>query len=161
MDPLGKAHTDERLRTLARQLVLAAEKRGELKAQLARGSKAGKGSRTPSKSPQLDGELKRQSKKIEELLAAIGETSPRRLERWSGVMPVTLVVDSQGMKFEQPASTVDLSDRGMRIRTTATLTQGQTLEVFCWGKRVGCCRVVWVSPGGVDRPGEVGLEILY
>ena len=151
---------DKDLRKIVKQLVQAAEKRGELKAALARSTKSTT-SRSSPKGAKLDQELERLSKKIFDLEAAIAEPSPRRTERWNGVMPVTLIVDAQGMKFEQPASTVDLSERGMRIRTTATLSQGQMLEVYCWGKRVGCCRVVWLSPGGTDRPGEVGLEILY
>lgn len=73
---------------------------------------------------------------------------------------MTLLVESDGKKYEQIASTVDLSKRGLRIRTTAALSQGQILDVICKRWHLGHCRVVWVAPAGFDRPSEVGLEIL-
>lgn len=93
-------------------------------------------------------------------MAAIAAPPPRRVERWAGMVPVTLLVDAHGNKFKQIASTVDLSQRGLRIRTSAALRQGQLLEVFWHEGRLGKCRVAWVTPGGLDRPSEVGLEIL-
>ena len=146
---------------LSKQLVTAAEQRGELKAEFSHLARLGKTNRSAAKRAKLEQQMQRLSQKIDGLLAAVAEPLPRRAERWAGVMPVSLLVERGGRKFEQIASTVDLSDLGMRIRTTTALSQGQTLEVFCWGKRVGCCRVVWVSAAGSDRPGEVGLQILY
>ena len=93
-------------------------------------------------------------------MAEIAHPIPRKIERWTGVIPVTLRVEARGRKFEHIASTLDLSDRGLRILTTTSLVPGQTLEVFSDRSRIGNCRVVWVTGAGSDRPSEVGLEIL-
>ena len=75
-------------------------------------------------------------------------------------MPITFVVENRGRKYEYIASTVDHSNKGLRIRTATALSPGQTLDVYSCGGRLGHCRVVWVAPAGSTRLGEVGLEIL-
>ncbi len=150
----------EHLLELSRQLVDAAEKRAVLRVELAAAKKKPKTIRADEKRKKLKVEVQRLSRQIEEIMAEIGQPIPRKIERWTGVIPVTLRVVSRGRKYEHIASTLDLSDHGLRILTTTALTPGQTLEVFSDRARIGNCRVVWVTGAGSDRPSEVGLEIL-
>lgn len=157
---MNEPATADHLRKLSKQLVTAAEKRAELKAELADLKRAAKSSQITAKQRKVQQQIQRLSRRLESLIAAIADPVPRRVERWAGVMPVTLVVESHGRKYEHIASTVDGSETGLRIRTNTALTPGQTLEIYSDGGHVGFCRVVWVSPAGSVRPCEVGLEIL-
>jgi hypothetical protein len=148
------------LTQLCKQLVVAAEKRARLKLQSAALGKTGKKGKPSNKKSNLDRRIRQLTRTIADLTMSIAAPPPRRVERWAGMVPVTLLVDADGKKFKQIASTVDLSQRGLRIRTTAALQKGQLLEVFWHEGRLGECRVAWVTPGGLDRPSEVGLEIL-
>ena len=150
----------EHLQELSRQLVDAAEKRAVLKVELAAFKKSRKTLRTDEKRKKLKLEVQRLSRQIEEIMAEIAQPTPRKMERWTGVIPVTLRVESRGRRYEHLASTLDLSDHGLRILTNAALVPGQTLEIFSDRARIGNCRVVWVTGAGSDRPSEVGLEIL-
>jgi hypothetical protein len=148
------------LTQLCKQLVAAGEKRAKLKLESAAVRRAGKKAQTNRKKQNLDRHISQLTQTIEDLIATITASPPRRVERWAGMVPVTLLVDADGKKFKQIASTVDFSQRGLRIRTSAALRQGQMLEVFWHEGRLGECRVAWVTPGGLDRPSEVGLEIV-
>ena len=147
------------LEGLSKELVAAAEKRAALKAQIAasRKSRAAKSADHRKKKKQ---EIQQLSRLIDDLIREIAQPPPRRMERWTGVIPVTLRVESKGRKYEHVASTLDISDRGLRILTMTSLLPGQTLEVFSSRSLLGNCRVVWVVGAGSDRPSEVGLEIL-
>jgi septal ring factor EnvC (AmiA/AmiB activator) len=155
----GNDYADH-LQLLSRQLVEAAEKRAGLKAEFAALKKGRKTNRTEDKRKQLKQEIQQLSRSIEELVAEIAQPIPRKIERWTGVIPVTLRVESRGRRYEHLASTLDLSDRGLRILTTTALIPGQTLDVYSKRSRIGNCRVVWVTGAGSDRPSVVGLEIL-
>jgi hypothetical protein len=148
------------LTQLCKQLVAAGEKRAKLKLESAALGKAAKKGKPGKKKASLDRRVAQLRETIEDLIATITASPPRRVERWSGMVPVTLLVDADGKKFRQIASTVDFSQRGLRIRTSAALRQGQLLEVFMHEGRLGECRVAWITPGGLDRPSEVGLEIV-
>ena len=150
----------EHLQDLSRQLVEAAEKRAVLRVELAVLKKGRKTNRIDVKRKRVKVEVQRLSRTIEEIMAEIAQPIPRKIERLTGVIPVTLRVVSKGRKYEHLASTLDLSDHGLRILTTTSLTLGQTLEVYSNRSRIGNCRVVWVTGAGSDRPSEVGLEIL-
>jgi hypothetical protein len=149
------------LKTLAGELVTISEERAAHKAELSALKKARKTTAGASRQKAVAKRIKELTQAIEELVNDIGQPPPRGIERFSGVLPVTLHVESRGRKFEHPASTLDMSDRGLRIVTTTSLSAGQTLEVFSSRALLGRCRVVWVSGGGTDRPSEVGLEILH
>ena len=149
------------LKTLAVELVTLAEERVAHKAELSTLKKARKTAAGSARQKVVAKRIKELSQAIDGLVNDIGQPPPRGMERFSGVLPVTLHVEARGRKFEHPASTLDMSDRGLRIVTTTSLTTGQTLEVFSSRARLGRCRVVWVSGGGTDRPSEVGLEILH
>ncbi len=157
---MNEASHIKELRKLSKQLVIAAEKRGVLKARVAGAKKQGGKSRPAPKKGKAHDQIRNLSERIEDLLNAIARPTPRRVERWVGLMPVTLLVESAGQKFESRASTVDLSSRGLRIRTTTALAPGQTLDVYSTTGRLGRCRVVWAESAGSDRPSEVGLEII-
>ena len=144
----------------SKQLVNLAEKRAVLKAELTGLKGSRKNSKTSARRAKLTRDIRQLSGKMEELYSDLARPTPRRVERWVGLMPITLLVETSGDKFEHRASTVDLSKRGLRIRTTASLTAGQTLDVYSPTGRLGHCRVVWVTGAGDERPGEVGLEIL-
>ena len=74
---------------------------------------------------------------------------------------MTLHAEARGRRFDHPPSTLDMSDRGLRIVTTTSLLPAQTLDVYSHGILVRHCRVVWVTGAGSDRPTEVGLEVLH
>lgn len=149
------------LKVLAQELINLAEKRAALKAELALAKKARKGDSRNPQQMALRKQIRGLSGKMDALVDEIGQPPPRRIERFSGILPVTLHVEARGRRFEHPASTLDMSDRGLRIVTTTSLIPGQTLEVFSSRALLGRCRVVWVTGGGTDRPSEVGLEILH
>jgi hypothetical protein len=95
------------------------------------------------------------------LIKEISQHLPRRPERRAGVIPVTLRVETDGKRYEQPTSTLNISERGLRILTGACLVPGHTIDLYTNRMLLGHCRVVWVAGGGPDRPREVGLEVLY
>jgi len=149
------------LRSLAQELIAITEKRTLLKSALAANKKERKNSAAVARQKELSKQITQLSKGIASLVDEIGQPPPRKLERLSGVIPVILHVEARGRKFEHPASTLDISDCGLRIVTTTSLIPGQTLDVFSSRALLGHCRVVWVTGGGTDRPSEVGLEILH
>ncbi len=149
------------LRELSEELVQIAEERARLKAEAAILRKGRKNVATSARSKQIKAKNTELSNRIQGLIEKISQPPPRRIERWSGVIPITLHVESMGRKFEHPASTLDVSAHGMRIVTATSLVPGQTLDIYSNGALVGNCRVVWVTGGGTDRPSEVGLEILH
>jgi len=156
----GQEHASQ-LRLLSQELVELAERRAGLKAELAAFKTSRKGDSHTPRARNLRKRIRELSGKIDSVVDKIGQPPPRRMERWSGVLPVTLHVETKGRKFEHPASTLDMSDRGLRIVTATSLIPGQTLDVFSNRSRLGHFRVVWVAGAGTDRPSEVGLEILH
>jgi hypothetical protein len=148
------------LREISSELVEVAERRAILKAEAAALKRARKSDAHAGKQKQLKARVRELSTRVQELINQIAQPPPRRNERWSGVLPVTLHVEARGRRFDHPASTLDMSDRGLRIVTTTSLLPGQTLDVYSNRTLLGHCRVVWVTGAGSDRPSEVGLEVL-
>lgn len=78
-------------------------------------------------------------------------------------MAIVLIVEAEGEKLENDASTVDLSQHGVRIKSsTGALTPGQIVEVIPT-EGLTCAvrsRVVWVGPAGSDQKDQAGLEFL-
>jgi hypothetical protein len=148
------------LEGLAKELVGAVEKRAALKMQVTAPGKGRAAAKSADHRKKIKREIQQLSRQIDDLIREIAQPPPRRMERWTGVIPITLRVESKGRKYEHVASTLDMSDRGLRILTTTSLAPGQTLEVFSNRALLGNCRVVWVVGAGSDRPSEVGLEIL-
>lgn len=86
----------------------------------------------------------------------------RHHERITKKFPVILVVKNAGYEHSQRASTVDLSNGGLRVMSFAPLNQGQIVYSLIGSAQrpLGLCRTVWVAPleGG---PGCVaGLQFL-
>ena len=88
--------------------------------------------------------------------------STRNHQRVSRNLPITLLLDTKHAEAECPASTINMSARGLKIQTTTELNLGQTLEVLTenTGSRLAHCRVVWIRQQGSETPFEAGLEIL-
>jgi hypothetical protein len=149
------------LREVSSELVEFAERRAILKAEAAALKKASKTNARARNQKQLKARIQELSTRIQEMINQITQPPPHRNERWSGVLPVTLHVEERGRRFDHPASTLDMSDRGLRIVTTTSLLPGQTLDVYSHDTLLGHCRVVWVTGAGSDRPSEVGLEVLH
>jgi hypothetical protein len=86
----------------------------------------------------------------------------RRCERIFVKMPVSLLVESQGTKIAHEASTVDFSQRGVRVKSRVPLWPGQNIELIPSGSP-RCSvpgRVIWVHATSANRAGEAGLEFL-
>lgn len=86
----------------------------------------------------------------------------RRSRRKTERIPVTLLMKNQGQEFERSGSTVDLSARGLRVRTTAVLSEGQVVYVHSSRgySPLGYYRVVWVREADHARRNEAGLRLL-
>lgn len=88
--------------------------------------------------------------------------STRNHQRVPRTFPITLLLNSRTTGIEHPASTINMSESGLRIQTSAALDQGQTLDVLTenTGSRLAHCRVVWVQPQKSEPVYEAGLQIL-
>ena len=85
---------------------------------------------------------------------------PRRSERISESVPITLLAKFSGIQTEFPASTVDYSEHGLRVRTSFPLSQGQAVFARSADQEIdlGFCRVVWAQTTEIDSPTtEAGL----
>ena len=60
----------------------------------------------------------------------------------------------------EDASTIDLSESGLRLRLNGQVEPGQIVEVFL-SKRPERCRVVWTTPAGTHKGLIAGLEFVY
>ncbi|SRR5712692_5158732 len=87
----------------------------------------------------------------------------RRHERLAAVSPATLFIDSEaGGIVGHSSYTLDISERGARLRTSAiALSPGQTVVVLPHGeapRRAVRGRVAWIREAGSDQERELGLE---
>ena len=73
-----------------------------------------------------------------------------------------LLVESEDGQFGQQATTVDMSDHGMRVQGKFGLTPGQVLHLMQSEDPADAlrCVVVWASDIASDGKGEAGLEFL-
>lgn len=60
----------------------------------------------------------------------------------------------------EDASTIDLSESGVRVRLSGQIEPGQVVDLYL-GKRPEQCRVVWTSPDGPRKGFIAGLQFLY
>jgi len=83
-----------------------------------------------------------------------------RSQRIPATIPIRLVVESEGFKVEHDASTVDLSLRGVRVRTLLSLFPGETVGIIPRGdsRHAISARVVWTRHVGTDPRSLAGLE---
>jgi PilZ domain len=87
-------------------------------------------------------------------------SNARNLDRIPTHAPVTLVYDSQGQQLRQRAILLDVSDRGMRLKTSAELAKGQVVDVISQHglEEPERTRVAWVSEAGDEHAYIIGLE---
>jgi hypothetical protein len=85
-----------------------------------------------------------------------------RSERIPATVPIRLVVVSDDFSIEREASTVDVSLRGIRVRTPLALLPGDTVGVIPIGyfRHAMPARVVWTQSAGTDQWSLAGLEFL-
>lgn len=89
--------------------------------------------------------------------------STRNHQRVFRNLPITLLLSCRHVAAEYRASTLNMSENGLKIQTSADLNCGQTLTVLTenTGSRLAHCRVVWVRhQQDSNPPFEAGLEIL-
>ncbi len=86
----------------------------------------------------------------------------RRSERKPVRIAVLLLVDSESEQVEQEASTLDLSQHGLRVQSKVMLCPGQLVQIIPneGPEYAVLSRVVWVGPASSDQGGEAGLEFL-
>lgn len=94
-------------------------------------------------------------------------TNARREDRRPQKVELTLIGKSQGVEFQQPAHSFDVSSQGLGILTdgpvepTRPLSPGQIVYVYGVGSfRLGYCRVVWVHGDNPDSASQAGLEFM-
>ena len=90
--------------------------------------------------------------------AHVERRSRRRTER----IPLTLLMKNQGREFERSAATVNFSEEGLRVQTTAPLSEGQIVFVFSGRgfSPLGYCQVVWVREADRAHRTEAGLKLM-
>lgn len=77
-------------------------------------------------------------------------------------LPYSLVAGAVSREFRIHAESINLSKFGMRVRTEAELTSGQTVEVILLvgTPRPVMARVVWVDKATSSNQFEFGLEYI-
>ena len=85
-----------------------------------------------------------------------------RSQRIPAAVPIRLVVVSDDFSIEREASTVDVSRRGVRVRTPLALLPGDTVGIIPVGdvRHAIPARVVWTQPARADQWSLAGLEFL-
>ena len=88
--------------------------------------------------------------------------SDRQSPRNKVIMPITLVADPKGEGALVPASTLDVSSRGLRIQAHVRLSVGELIHVQFEKQSTDLrqYRVVWSKAGGGLWPGQAGLRSL-
>jgi hypothetical protein len=71
-------------------------------------------------------------------------------------------MEGEDAKMEHDAYTVDLSRRGIRVRSTFVLFPGEIVGIVPWGDSGEAipCRVVWVQRGYTSLAGLEFLDTL-
>jgi hypothetical protein len=80
-------------------------------------------------------------------MASVFGGPERRSPRVPAKISLRLLLDGEHSPVRHSAYTVDLSERGLRIRTTAALSEGQMIQIDAWAVdgRPMPSRVVWVQ----------------
>ena len=84
----------------------------------------------------------------------------RRGNRVPCTMRAPLAPDPASPDLIEDASTIDLSESGLRLRLHGEIVPGQIVDVFL-SKHPEPCRVVWTSPGTTGKELIAGLEFIY
>ncbi len=86
----------------------------------------------------------------------------RSFKRRPAEIPVLLSVGEKAPEVPRPASVVDVSFMGMRVRAEADLKPGQKVNVTCMTGPVVAVpgKVVWVGRPGSEAEGQAGLRYI-
>ncbi|HLY63615.1 MAG TPA: PilZ domain-containing protein [Terriglobia bacterium] len=84
----------------------------------------------------------------------------RVFRRTTTLIPVVLFPRGQRPKIQDPASVLQTSFLGLRVRTAANLKQGQAVHIV---RLTGPCdsvpaRVIWVSKQDTEKHRQAGLQ---
>jgi hypothetical protein len=95
-------------------------------------------------------------------MRAVPPADLRQSQRIPTTLSIRLVVESEDFKAEHEASTIDLSLRGVKVRTSFALLPGETVGIITKGdsRHAISARVVWVQRVGTDLWSLAGLEFL-
>jgi hypothetical protein len=87
----------------------------------------------------------------------------RRSQREPATIPISLVVRSEGGKVDREASTMDISLRGVGVRTALELSPGEWVGVVPKGEFPHAipARVVWARRAESGFGSLAGLEFLH
>jgi hypothetical protein len=87
---------------------------------------------------------------------------PRRWERELSAIPIRLVLEAGKFKSDNSAMTVDVSLRGMKVRTNLNLIPGEWVGVVPKGgfPQAIPARVIWAREDEVSRWVFAGIEFL-
>lgn len=94
-------------------------------------------------------------------MATGNPSNARQLDRIPTNATVTLLFESQGEQHRQRARLCDISETGMRLKTSVLLTKGQEVEIISQHgmQEPERARVVWVREDESDSSYWVGVEI--
>ena len=95
-------------------------------------------------------------------MRAVPPADLRQSQRIPAAIPIRLVVESEDFKAEHEASTIDLSLRGIKVRTSFALLPGEIVGIITRGDSrhaISAC-VVWVHRGGPGLWSLAGLEFV-
>ena len=86
----------------------------------------------------------------------------RDFPRLHRILPVNLAIDHGDEESELFGSTIDLSPKGIRVRSGGWLQRGEEVEVLSMRGRIPLahCRVAWVQKVGPEQRCEAGRKIL-
>lgn len=89
-------------------------------------------------------------------------TPTRRSERHPVRMALVLLRDSDGPENREEAFTIDLSQHGCRVESSASLATGQLVHLMPVDTPgvAMAGRVVWVGEPSSELAGEAGIELL-
>jgi hypothetical protein len=87
-------------------------------------------------------------------------SAKRKLERLQVEIPVTLVIGRKGVR--RPATSVDLTPEGMRLRSDAALSPDQCVRILlpAYPNHYLQARVTWVGKRASPEAGQAGFEFL-
>lgn len=88
------------------------------------------------------------------------KSNARQANRIPTNTPVTLLFEFQGQQHRQRARLLDISDTGMRLKTSAALVKGQEVDVLSQHgmQEPERTRVVWVTEADPEPVYCVGVE---
>jgi len=96
------------------------------------------------------------------MMRGVPHADLRESQRIPAAILIKVAVESEGFKVEHDASTIDLSPRGVKLRTLFALIPGERVGIITSGKfrHAIAARVVWARRVETDASSLAGLELL-